>query len=144
MSFHVKKRRMPVIQVVPLIDILLVLLIFFVVTTTFKKKTTNSLLRIALPQASQLNPIVESIPRTPIAVTADSEIFLAEQPVTLDNLTAAINEFRQRNPAARLELKADEKAPLGTLVKIWDALTAAGLKINTDVPTKILLQKKPE
>jgi biopolymer transport protein ExbD len=144
MSFHVKKRRMPVIQVVPLIDIMLVLLIFFVVTTTFKKQTKNSLLKIMLPQASQLNPVIESIPRTPIAVTSDSEIFLAEEPVGLDNLTAAINEFRRREPGARLELKADERAPLGTLVKVWDALSAAGLKINTDVPTKILLQKKPE
>jgi biopolymer transport protein ExbD len=135
---------MPVIQVVPLIDIMLVLLIFFVVTTTFKKQTKNSLLKIMLPRASELNPVVESIPRTPIAVTADSEIFLAEQPVSLDNLTAAISEFRRRDPAARLELKADERAPLGTLVKIWDALSAAGLRINTDVPTRILLEKKPE
>ena len=41
--------------------------------------------------------------------------------------------------AADARLILAELAPLGTLVKVWDALAAAGLKVNTDVPTKILL-----
>jgi biopolymer transport protein ExbD len=143
MSFYVKKRRTPIIPIVPLVDILTVLLIFFVVTTTFKKQTRNALLNIALPQASALTPAVESTPRTPLGVTAEGLIFLAEKPVPLGDLAAAITQFRQEQPAARLELKADEKAPLGTLVKVWDALAAAGLNINTDVPTKILLNQPP-
>ncbi len=141
MSFHVKKRRTPVIPIVALIDILTVLLIFFVVTTTFKKDQPNALLKIALPQAGSLTPTVETTPRTALSVTADSQIFLDEQPVALEELAAAITAFRQARPDARLELKADEASPLGTLVKVWDALAAAGLKINTDVPTKILLNR---
>jgi biopolymer transport protein ExbD len=144
MSFYVKKRRTPIIPIVPLVDILTVLLIFFVVTTTFKKRSRNALLNIALPQASSLTPTVESTPRTPLSVTAEGQVFLAEQPVALDTLTEAIRGFRQAQPATRLELKADEKAPLGTLVKVWDALAAAGLNINTDVPTKILLNQRSD
>lgn len=141
MGFYVKKRRTPVIPIIPLIDILTVLLIFFVATTTFKKENRNALLKIALPQASALTPSIEATERTAISVTAESEIFLDGQPVALEALAGELTAFRQRQPAARLELKADEKAPLGTLVKIWDALAAAGLKVNTDVPTKILLQQ---
>lgn len=141
MSFHTRKRRTPVIPIVPLIDILTVLLIFFVVTTTFKKKKDkNALLNIALPQATDLKPQLETTPRTPISVTEKSEIFLADQPVTPETLAEAITRFRERQPTARFELKADQGAPLGTLVKIWDALAAAGLKVNTDVPTKILVK----
>ena len=142
MSFYVKKRRTPVIPIVALVDILTVLLIFFVVTTTFKKENRNALLKIALPQAGSLTPSVETAPRTALSVSAASEVYLDEKPVALDQLSAAITAFRQAQPSARLELKADENAPLGTLVKVWDALAAAGLKVNTDVPTKILL--KPE
>ncbi|MGI8603692.1 MAG: ExbD/TolR family protein [Verrucomicrobiales bacterium] len=144
MSFYVKKRRMPVIQVVPLIDILTVLVIFFVVTTTFKKQSKNTLLKISLPQVSQLKPLVETTPRTPLAVTAGGELFLADQPVLIEDLSAAIRDLLAREPATRLELKADENASLGILVKVWDALADAGLKINTDVPTKILVNKKAE
>ena len=142
MSFYVKKRRTPVIPIVALVDILTVLLIFFVVTTTFKKENRNALLKIALPQAGSLTPSVETAPRTALSVSAASEVYLDEKPVAMDQLSAAITAFRQAPPSARLELKADENAPLGTLVKVWDALAAAGLKVNTDVPTKILL--KPE
>jgi biopolymer transport protein ExbD len=129
---------------VPLIDILTVLLIFFVVTTTFKTQSRNALLKIALPQAAQLNPVVETTPRTALSVTAGGEIFLADEPVDLGNLSVAVRQWREREPAGRLELKADENVPLGTLVKVWDALAAAGLRINADVPTRILLNKKPE
>jgi biopolymer transport protein ExbD len=142
MSFYVKKRRTPVIPIVALVDILTVLLIFFVVTTTFKKENRNALLKIALPQAGSLTPSVETAPRTALSVSAASEVYLDEKPVAMDDLSAAITAFLQAQPSARLELKADENAPLGTLVKVWDALAAAGLKVNTDVPTKILL--KPE
>lgn len=139
MAFYVKKRRTPVIPIVALVDILTVLLIFFVVTTTFKKENRNALLKIALPQASALTPSVETTPRTALSVTAESEVYLDNTPVALDQLADAVRAFRLAQPAGRLELKADEKAPLGTLVKVWDALAAAGLKVNTDVPTKILL-----
>ena len=142
MSFYVKKRRTPVIPIVALVDILTVLLIFFVVTTTFKKENRNALLKIALPQAGSLTPSVETAPRTALSVSAASEVYRDEKPVALDQLSAAITAVRLALPSARLELKADENAPLGTLVKVWDALAAAGLKVNTDVPTKILL--KPE
>lgn len=139
MAFYVKKRRTPVIPIVALVDILTVLLIFFVLTTTFKKENRNALLKIALPQASSLTPSLESTPRIALSVTATSEIFLDERPVALDTLAQSVRDFRTAQPDARLELKADEKAPLGTLVKVWDALAAAGLKVNSDVPTKILL-----
>jgi len=144
MSFYVKKRRTPVIPIVPLIDILTVLLIFFVVTTTFKKQNRNTLLKIALPQAKDLQPTVETTPRTALSVTAAGEIFLDDQSVRLEDLAAAVTRFRAAQPQARLELKADETVPLGTLVKVWDALASAGLKVNTDVPTKILINSAPK
>ncbi len=141
-AFYQRKRRTPVIPVVPLIDILTVLLIFFVVTTTFKKHSRDAKLNINLPQSSTVQATADKTPRVPLSVNADSQIFLDGQPVEIDALAATLSGFRQTRPNDRLELKADEKAPLGTLVKIWDALTAAGLKVNTDVPTKILLKAK--
>ncbi len=142
MAFYIKKRRTPIIPIVALVDILTVLLIFFVVTTTFRKEHDNALLNISLPQASALAPSIDPAPRTALSVTAESHIFLDDSPVSLETLPDAIRAFRLARPSALLELKADENAPLGTLVKVWDALAAAGLKVNTDVPTKILLNPR--
>ena len=132
MSFYVKKRRMPIIQVVPLIDILTVLLIFFVVTTTFETQSRNALLKIALPEAARLNPILDSIPRTSLSVTAAGEIYLADQPVEMEDLSAAVRTWRERDPAGKLELKADENVPLGTLVKVW--VRAGQLPDSASIP----------
>lgn len=139
-AFYQRKRRTPIIPVVPLIDILTVLLIFFVVTTTFKKHTRDAKLNINLPQSSTVQATSDKTPRVPLSVDADSRIFLDGQAVAIEALPATLAGFRQARPHDRLELKADEKTPLGTLVKIWDALTEVGLKVNSDVPTKILLK----
>ena len=48
MRFYTKRRKMPSITIVSLIDILAILLIFFIVTTTFKDKLPQ--LQINLPE----------------------------------------------------------------------------------------------
>jgi biopolymer transport protein ExbD len=139
MSFYVKKRSLPIIPVISLIDIMTVLLIFFVVTTTFKKKTSTGALKITLPSSQQMKIAPEQTTRTAVSVDAASEITVGTQATTIENLSATLLQLKQAQPQLKLELKADEKVPLGTLVKIWDALAAAGYQINSDVPTKILL-----
>ena len=51
MRFYVRKRRqVPAVIIVALIDVLIVLLIFLMVTTTFKQQPA---LKLALPESSQ-------------------------------------------------------------------------------------------
>ena len=58
----------------------------------------------------------------------------------MEQLPIALQQFRQQNPNGRLELKADEEAPLGLMVKVWDAANQAGLEIG-DLPLRILLEE---
>lgn len=139
MKFYTARRRLPTVPIVSLIDILAILLIFFIATTTFKQKKT--LLNISLPQASALSgaPSVER--RLTISVTKDEEVFIEDQAVPLEELAATLKALRERNPAVKLELKADEGLPLGVLVKVWDAFNQAGIAIK-DVPARILLESR--
>jgi biopolymer transport protein ExbD len=130
MQFHTRKRRSPFINIVSLIDILAILLIFFIVTTNFRKPQPQ--LQINLPDsksaetaaAAQKEPAV-------LRVKSEQEITLDEKPVTIENLTAALQMIRETQPSRGIAMQADREAPFGAVVKILDSLKAAGLH---DVP----------
>ena len=127
MKFHTRKRRTPVINIIPLIDILVILLIFFVTTSTFKK--TQPQLQINLPDsqtataaaAAKTEPIV-------LAVKTADQITLDNKPVKLDALATALQSARQQAPDRAVALQADTTAPFGVVVKVLDALKSAGVK----------------
>ena len=121
-----------------LIDILAILLIFFIVTTTFKQK--ESLVKVNLPTSSEMNAEVTDEVRTVLSLSKDGGIALGDQVVSQEDLSKTLLEFKQANPEAKLELKADEGAPLGSMVGVWDAATKAGLEIG-DLPLRILLKQ---
>lgn len=137
MKFYPKKRRNPTVPIVTLIDILAILLIFFIVTTTFKSR--ESLVQVTLPRSSEMGEGKEKDRRIPLALGKDGQVSLGEDIIPLEKLSTALDEFRKSQPLELLELKADEGAPLGLMVKVWDAATRAGLKID-DLPLRILLE----
>lgn len=138
MKFNVKKRRNPAVPIVTLIDILAILLIFFIVTTTFK--TRDSLVKVNLPRSNELGQGSAEARRVPLALGKDGAVSLGGDLIPLESLTQALADFKTRRPLDELELKADEGAPLGLMVKVWDAATRAGLKID-DLPIRILIEE---
>ncbi len=137
MRFYRKTRRNPSVPIVTLIDILAILLIFFIVTTTFK--TRESLVKVNLPRSSEIGSGVDAARRVPLALGRDGSVSLGDRLVPIGSLSAALAEFKAAEPTQELELKADEGAPLGLMVKVWDAATRAGLEIG-DLPLRILLE----
>ncbi len=138
MDLRRRKRASPIIPIVPLVDILVVLLMFFIATTTFKKKAEKAHhLQVSLPQSSAFG-VADSgkESRKSIAITSDKKIYLDGNETPEAGLAEALIELKAITPGLKLELQADQDAPLGLLVKIWDALKAAGFSIN-DVPARI-------
>lgn len=135
MNLRPKRRPVPMIPIVSLIDIMVILLIFFVATTTFRKEKTQ--VKITLPESKSLGGTAAA-PETRMAISIDKEqhIFLDGRPVELERLAAEIAALKAAQPGLKLELQADTTAALGNLVKVWDALREAGFSFN-DVPTRI-------
>ena len=77
-----------------------------------------------------------------LSLTSDSKIFLGVEEIPENQLTTRLKQLKSERPKLRLELKADEQAPLKSLVEAWDALTSAGYPVK-DVPARILI-KKPQ
>ena len=135
MNLRPRKRHVPMIPIVSLIDIMVILLIFFIATTTFRRQKAH--LQIALPETKGIGGVAAaSDRRIAITSTKDQQILLdgnAEKPETLAD---ALKKLKVDKPAAKLELEADTNTALGILIKVWDALKAAGYSIN-DVPARI-------
>jgi len=120
-----KRKRMPSVIIISLIDVLIVVLIFLMVTTTYRD---HPAVKLALPESKQSQP--GTTPDKPLILTIPKQppYFLGREEVTLDRLEAKLAEAVAQNPQAVLAIRADAQAPFGTIVKVMDAAKAAKIK----------------
>ena len=111
-----RRRRMPSINIVPLVDVLTVLLFFFLVTMQFKQV---SVLNITLPKIETAgeNEIQE---RIIIALSSEGHIFLNDQPTEKFQLEAAIKLAGELTPELPILLVADEDVSLKFVTEVMD------------------------
>jgi len=122
-----KRRRVPSVIIVSLIDVLLVVLIFMMVTTTFKKEVPPAL-KINLPDSKQAQP--GSGDAKPFVVTIATNapyLYLGERPVTLDRLQNEMNAAVKSDPQVKVAIKADRRSPWGEVIKVLDVAKAANV-----------------
>ncbi len=127
MKFYTRKRRSPVVNIIPLIDILVILLIFFVTTSTFKKRQPQ--LEINLPEAKTAS-VAAAASTEPLVLRVKSaeELTLDDRPVTTQSLAEALKAARAQQPDRPVAMQADRAAPFGVVVQVLDALKQAGIK----------------
>ena len=110
------------INMTPLIDVMLVLLVIFIITAPLM----SSRLRLDLPKAEGTRS-TETPKFIAVAVDADGKLYLAEQPVTLEQLREQAERTAGREPATEVQLRADEKVPYGRVAELIGLLQQAGL-----------------
>jgi len=129
MLFPRKPRRSPVLNIIPLIDVLVVLLIFYIATTVFKKSQPK--INIVVPSSTTAKT-TQDTPPSIIYVTPEGKLFLDDAPVEADQLGDLLKSKLAGNAAFKVAMKADTKAPFGAIIKVMDAAHAAGI---TDLST---------
>lgn len=137
MKFHTRKRRMPVVIIVSLIDIFVILLIFVIVTSTFKTQQPSVV--IHLPSSKEATAAQHFSKPILVSVTKDEKVKLDGTDVSLKGLKSALQAAMQKNPKRPVALAADEKTPYGFVISVLDSLKEAGVK--TDVSA--LMKAKP-
>lgn len=126
MKFYARKRRMPTVIIVSLIDIFAILLIFVIVTTSFKRDQPQVVIK--LPESNAAS--VGKAPNDPMTLTIDKDeqMFLDRKPVTPETLKSSLEALLTQSPDRPLALNADRKASFGFIIKVLDILKAAGVK----------------
>ena len=111
-----RRRQMPSINIVPLVDVLTVLLFFFLVTMQFKQVST---LNITVPKIETAgeNDIQE---RIIIAISPEGQIYLNDRPIEKFQLEAAIKLAGELTPELPILLVADEDVSLKFVTEVMD------------------------
>ena len=126
MRFYTRKRRMPAVIIVSLIDILAILLIFVIVTTTFKRDQPAVV--INLPDSKTATAAPAQTDPAILSISADQKLYLDNKQVELADLKQALEDMLAATPNRPLALNADKAAPFGFVVSVMDVLKEANVK----------------
>jgi biopolymer transport protein ExbD len=133
-NFYTRKRRMPQVIIVSLIDIFAILLIFVIVTTTFKRAQPS--VTIKLPESQTAVSAKKSDEPVVLSISENEEIFLDAKKVTVDQLKTEITKLVATKGTPTLAMSADKKISYGFLIQVLDALKQAGVKGNLSAFTE--------
>ncbi len=127
--YHRRRRGIPTVIIIPLIDIFVILLIFVIVTTTFEKIQHEVVVNLPESRAGAVGPV----PNEPIKLTVDKDdnMYLDGKPLTIDDLKPALEKLVADSPERPLALNGDTKASFGFIIKVLGVLQDAGVK---DIP----------
>jgi biopolymer transport protein TolR len=113
-------KRVPEINITPLVDVMLVLLVIFMITTPMMQDSLN----VNLPKMeANKRKVVKEDKKIEILITKDDEIFFKNELVGLGGLIAALAEIEKEMP---IILKADKEANYGVVFNILELLNKNG------------------
>lgn len=110
------------INVTPLVDVMLVLLVIFMVVTPLLHQE----LPIDLP-ASRSSQEVSDPGHVHLVAAADGSLLLNEEPLSRDDLAAALQMLYERRGDRTIFLQADRTLPYEAVVDLMDACREAGI-----------------
>jgi biopolymer transport protein ExbD len=125
------RKRLPGINITPLVDVMLLLIIFFAISSSFEEKSG---LDVSLPKSTEASA-QEPVDRV-ITVGEDGQFQYGDQ-MGLDEqaLEAAVRESLAGNPDAVVVLRADEASTYQKYIQALDVAKRCGVK-------KLVLQTK--
>jgi biopolymer transport protein ExbD/biopolymer transport protein TolR len=109
------------INVVSLIDVMMLLMIIFMITAPMMQGGVD----ISLPQA-QARPL-ESKSGLTVTVDRTGAIFVDEARLTLAQFDASFKALAQRRGPGGIYLRADDRVPYGSVVKVLAIMRASGV-----------------
>ena len=109
------------INVVSLIDVMMLLMIIFMITAPMMQGGVD----ISLPQA-QARPL-ESKSGLTVTIDRSGVIFVDEARLTLAQFNSSFKALAQRRGSGGVYLRADQRVPYGSVVKVLAIMRASGV-----------------
>jgi biopolymer transport protein ExbD len=110
-----------------MLDIVFIMLIFFIVTTSFVKEAGIEVLK---PPASKAEKKKNA--NIFIAIRENGVVWMDKREIDVERVAANIERMLAEQPTETVIIQADKNAKHGVVVKVMDAIKAAGsdLKIT--------------
>jgi len=112
------------INITPLADVMLVLLIIVMLIAPL----LNAGVSLDLPRAGNTADKPDNDNNTIIAVTANGDYFVDNQPVVAQDLLRAVNTALDRKTERILMIKGDVNAQYSAVMNLMDSLQRAGIE----------------
>ena len=114
----------PRLMIIPMIDIIFFLLVFFMLSTLYMVEQKTLPVQLPAAQAAQ----ADLKKQIAVTVTANGEIYVDQENVSLDLLGKRIRTELSRQQEAFFVLRADRRVEYGRVVAVMDILKAAGVQ----------------
>ncbi|MCB0301967.1 MAG: biopolymer transporter ExbD [Calditrichaeota bacterium] len=118
-----KKPAKAILNITPLIDVLFILIIFFVVSSTFLEQPG---IKLELPKAQSGD--TQRVERAVLYISAASELFLNDDPATLENLSGKLSAMMQNRAEKSLIISADKGVQHGLVVQVMDIARSSSVQ----------------
>lgn len=138
MSFaaSTRPRSGPVVPMAAMVDILFLLLVFFVTASSLRDH--DRVIEVTLPGTETDQSGSGS---TPIIITVDAEgrTSIGGQVFTLAELRKKLSQRAEKYPDDPVDLRGDTRCDFGTMISVFDAVRAAGMR-HVNIHTRPVLQ----
>ena len=114
-------RPLSEINVTPMVDVMLVLLIVFMVTAPLMTSAVN----VDLPKTNAAPVATDNTPIT-VSISADGEVYLADDVMDLPDLVATLQAVSQNTPDRRIFVRGDKDVPYGRIIEVMGTITQGG------------------
>lgn len=111
------------INVTPFVDVMLVLLVIFIATASGLVAQTG--VDVDLPE-TDANALPAEQEQLTVSVTVEGEVFLQEEPITLEELVPRLEAIAENGYEERIFLKADKGADYGEVMVVMAHINQAG------------------
>lgn len=119
MSADIKSENQPYdeINVTPMLDLAYVLLVVFIILTTASVQGV----RVESPLTTAANNLAKPQTRA-VTITQDGTVYLDAYPVSLEQLSSTLGQYKAANPALPVVLKADAQAQYEKVKQVLEVI----------------------
>ena len=114
----------PVLMIIPMIDIIFFLLVFFMMSML--TMVTQKTIALNLPKTTVAK--VDTTKTVPVSVTKDGQIYVEQDPVTLEELSSRLATMKNSDEKLTVVLRGDTYVNYGAVVSVMEVIRLSGIE----------------
>jgi len=126
MPLKLQQDDMPAINLTPMIDIVFNLIIFFMVGARFSEMERQ--VDLSVPKVADVSKLPALPEKCVINVRRDGQIYLNQDSVTVEQLTARLGDARRQQEKLRAIVRADSDGKVQNMAAVLAACRVAGIE----------------